>query len=198
MKKIMAYFLQGLLAILPLVITIYLLVWLGTTAESFVGGALKKILPDKMYIPGMGVLVGFVLILLLGILLKLWLFRKIFELLEKIVEKTPVVKSIYNSIKDLTGFFDNKKEKSFNKVVRLNLMDGKIRLIGLVTREDFSKAPNGIADDDSIAVYLPMSYQVGGYMVVVSKSQCTPINNMSVEEAMRFTLTAGVSTEQKK
>jgi len=69
-----------------------------------------------------------------------------------------------------------------------------IRLIGFVTSEDFSGLPQAskAADKSTVGVYLPMSYQIGGYTVYLPKSQVDPLD-MSIEDAMRFTLTAGVS-----
>ena len=78
------------------------------------------------------------------------------------------------------------------KVVSLDL-PGNMRVLGFITRADFSDAPAGIARTDEVAVYLPMSYQIGGYTVFVPKSACTPVE-MSREEAMKFILTAGLKS----
>ena len=72
-------------------------------------------------------------------------------------------------------------------------LPGELRVLGFVTRADFSDAPAGIARPDEVAVYLPMSYQIGGYMVFAPKSACTPVD-MSREEAMKFVLTAGLKS----
>jgi uncharacterized membrane protein len=66
-------------------------------------------------------------------------------------------------------------------------------VLGFVTRADFADAPAGLARADEVAVYLPMSYQVGGYTVFVPKSACTAVD-MSREDAMKFILTAGLKT----
>jgi uncharacterized membrane protein len=77
------------------------------------------------------------------------------------------------------------------------LLDNKdVGLIGFITREDFKDLPKNLGDKDKVAVYLPMSYQVGGFMVIVPKSRIT-IVDMSIEEAMKFALTAGLSTGKK-
>jgi len=197
MKKIGRFFLQGLIAILPIILTIYILYRLSSSAEFALGKLLRLILPDWLYIPGMGVVAGFFVIVGFGLLLNLWLFRKIFRWGEVVLEKIPLVKSLYSSIKDLTGFFDTKKEKSFNKVVKVNLIDNGVSMIGLVTREDFDRLPEGIGGQDTVAVYLPWSYQVGGFTILLPKSKIKPID-MSIEDAMRFCLTAGVSTGKQQ
>jgi uncharacterized membrane protein len=197
MKKIGKLFLQGLIAILPIALTIYILYWLAVSAESMLGGFIKRLIPENWYLPGMGVAAGFVIILSVGILLRLWLFRKLFQWGEEILERLPIVKSLYGSIRDLMSFFDTSKKKDFNKVVMVNIVDENTRLMGLVTREDFSNMPDGISDGDKVAVYLPMSYQMGGFTVLVPKKNIQAID-MSIEEAMRFTLTAAVSTKKEK
>lgn len=196
-KKIGKLFLQGLLAILPVALTIYILYWLAVSAESILGKAIRLVLPEKFYLPGMGVLASFLVILAIGILLKLWLFRKLFQWVEKIIEKLPLIKFFYNSIRDLTSFFDSSKNKDFNKVVMVTLIEDDIKIMGLVTREDFEDLPEKIYKDDKVAVYLPWSYQVGGFTIMVSKSKLEPIE-LSVDQALRFMLTAGVSTEKEK
>ena len=79
MKKIGKLFLQGLIAILPIALTLYLIYWLAATAESVLGQAIRFVFKDY-YRPGLGVLAGFLLTLGVGILLRIWVFRKIFSL----------------------------------------------------------------------------------------------------------------------
>ena len=196
-KKISKLFLQGLMAILPVALTIYVLYWLAVSAESILGKAIRLVLPENFYLPGMGVLASFLVILALGILLKLWLFRKIFQWGEKIIEKVPLVKLLYSSIRDLTSFFDSSKNKEFNKVVMVTLIEDDIKIMGLVTREDFEGLPEKIYKNDKVAVFLPWSYQMGGFTIMVSKSKLEPIE-LSVDQALRFMLTAGVSNENEK
>ena len=196
-KKISKLFIQGLMAILPVVLTIYVLYWLAVSAESILGKAIRLVLPENFYLPGMGVLACFLVILALGILLKLWLFRKIFQWGEKIIEKVPLVKFFYSSIRDLTNLFDSSKNKKFNKVVMVTLIEDDIKIMGLVTREDFGGLPENIYKDDKVAVFLPWSYQMGGLTIMVSKLKLAPIE-LSVDQALRFMLTAGVTTENEK
>jgi len=197
MKKIGTLFLQGLLAILPIALTLYLIYWLATSAESVLGKAIRYVIREEHYIPGMGVLAGFVITLGIGILLRVWVFRKIFSLGEALLQKIPGIKSIYGSIRDLVGFFDASKQKEFDKTVMVAVGDENTRLMGLVTRDDFSDLPGGIGDDQTVAVYLPMSYQLGGFTLMVPKDKITPVD-MKVDQAMQFVLTAGVSAENKE
>ena len=199
MRKIGKLFLQGLMAILPIALTIYILYWFAVTAESLLGGFLRIFIPEKYYVPGMAVFAGFAIILAIGILLRLWLFRELFHWGEKTLAKLPLVKTLYGSIRDLMSFFDTSKKKDFNKVVMVTIAGTDTRLIGLVTREDFENLPSGIDETgtETMAVYLPMSYQMGGFTVFVPKKNVTPVD-MSIEEAMRFALTAAVSVKKEQ
>ena len=196
MKKIAGLFLHGLSAILPVALTLYILYWLAVTAESLLGKAIRFVVTEDYYMPGMGVLVGLLLTIGIGILLRIWLFRTIFGLGENILERIPLVRSLYGSIRDLMGFFDKSQEKKFDTVVMVAIGDAEIELMGLVTRDSFGDLPEGIGDDETVAVYLPMSYQMGGFTVMVPRSRVRNVE-MGVEDALQFVLTAGVSAEKQ-
>ena len=195
MKKIGKLFLQGLIAILPIALTLYVIYWLATTAESVLGQAIRFVI-GGYYRPGMGVLAGFLLVLSIGILLRMWIFRKVLALSEALLQKLPGVKFVYGSVRDLVGFFDASKKKDFDKTVMVSFLDDDTRLMGLVTREVFDDLPKGIGDEKTVAVYLPMSYQLGGFTAMVPRSRIQPID-LTVDQAMKFVLTAGVSAENK-
>ena len=195
MKKIGKLFLQGLIAILPIALTLYLIYWLAATAESVLGQAIRFVFKDY-YRPGLGVLAGFLLTLGVGILLRIWFFRKIFSLGEALLKKIPGIKSIYGSIRDLVGFFDASKQREFDKTVMVSIGNDDTRLMGVLTRENFADLPQGIGEDETVGVYLPMSYQLGGFTVMVPKSRIQPVD-MTVDQAMQFVLTAGVSAEKR-
>ena len=197
MKKYGTLFLQGLIAILPITLTVYLVYWLAASAESVLGKAMRFVISDNYYVPGLGVLAGVLITLGVGVLLRIWLFRKVFSLGETLLQRIPGIKSLYGSIRDMVGFFDASKQKEFDKTVMVALADENVRLMGLVTREDFGDLPEGIGDEQTVAVYLPMSYQLGGFTVMVPKAKIRPVD-MKVDQAMQFVLTAGVSAENKK
>jgi uncharacterized membrane protein len=196
MKKIAALFLRGLSAILPIALTLYILYWLATSAESLLGGVIKFVITKKYYVPGMGVVVGFLLTIAVGILLHMWLFRKALDLFENIFNRIPLIKSLYNSIRDMMDFFDKSQKKKFDTVVMANIGDPDANLMGLVTRDSFSDLPEGVGDEQTVAVYMPMSYQMGGFTVMIPRSKIRAVD-MNVEDALQFVLTAGVTSEKK-
>ncbi len=188
-------FVTGLLTVLPLVLTVYFTVWLLTVLEKFFGKQVKLLLPDDWYRPGMGLVVAVLLIFAVGTLMHAWVFRRIFRRLELLLLRVPVVRSVYSALRELLGLFGDQKGQAL-RVVMVTLTDGT-RLLGFVTRDDCSDALKGADSRDTVAVYLPMSYQVGGYTVFVPKSALTNID-MAREDAMRFILTAGLKSRPLK
>jgi len=182
-------FLTGLLTVLPIVATIYFTVWVLAVLERFFGKQVMFLIPDEWYRTGMGLVVAIVFVFLVGLLMHGILFRRVFAHAEKVLLEIPLVRSVYAALRDLLGLFAESKEPSL-QVVSLDL-PGNMRVLGFISRADFSDAPAGMARPDEVAVYLPMSYQIGGYTVLVPKSACTPVQ-MSREEAMKFILTAGL------
>jgi uncharacterized membrane protein len=197
MKSIGRIFLTGILTILPILATVYLVVWLFTAVERFLGKQLLFLMPDEYYRAGMGLLAALVVIFLIGLLMRAWLFRQLIRLGESLLLKIPLIKVVYRALKDLFGLFSDDKNSESLQVVSVQLPGTDMRLLGFLTRSDFSDMPKGVGNEDEVAVYLPMSYQVGGYTVLIPRNRITPVP-MSREEAMRFVLTAGLKTEAKQ
>ena len=196
-KSIGTTLITGFITVLPIVLTIYLLYWLVVSSEQIMGTAFRYVLPGVEYFPGLGTIVGLVLVFSIGLLMKAVLVRKLFSFGEEILYHLPIIKTVYRAIRDLFDFFTPKKE-SFDRVVFVKL--GNMEVIGFVTQEDPASLPESFRDRDCLLVYLPMSYMIGGYTLVVPRENVEPCN-MSMEEAMRFALTAGITgsdTEGKK
>ena len=191
-------FLQGLAVMLPIIITAWVLYWLATTAEDSLGGFVKWLFPDLPYWNGLGVALGLLLVFGVGLLMNAWVTRRLIAAAEALLERIPVVKSIYGSIRDLSRFLSPKgANEGFQKVVSVAVAD-QVRIIGFITREDFSGLSDALGNkNDLIAVYLPMSYQIGGYTAYLPRAAVQALD-MSVEDAMRFTLTAGMSGPRTK
>lgn len=188
-------FLRGLLAILPIAITIYLFIWLIGLLESMTAWVTRLLLPDHWYAPVIGVAVGIAIIMFIGWSLQSWVAQRFGEWCEFLVKKTPVVSDIYEAIKDMISYFTGRNGDSSSQVVMVTCArDPEIKLIGIVTREDFEKAPAGIGEPHMISVYLPMSYQIGGYTVYIDKSHCTPID-MKKKDAIKWVLMGGVENK---
>ena len=194
MNSLGRIFLTGVLTVLPVLATVYLLIWLFTTAESFLGKPLRWLIPGDYYRGGMGLLVGIIVIFVVGVLMRAYIVRRVFGFSERILLEIPLIKTIYAALRDFFGMFAGQNDSEALQVVTVTLPGSNLRLMGFVTRDEFSDLPEGIAEPGEVAVYLPMSYQVGGYTVFMPRSQLSPVQ-MSREQAMRFVLTAGLKSK---
>lgn len=193
MKRFSNIFLTGLLTILPIVITLYIVAWLATATESSLGGLIRLALPEEHYRPGLGILAGVSLVFAVGLLARALVVRRLMEWGESLINRVPLVKVIYGSVRDFTKFLSGSKEKSFRQVVMVSLNGMDAELLGFVTREDLGDLSPAGRNGDRVAVYLPMSYQIGGYTLMVPRAWLRP-TSLSVQEGMRFALTAGMIT----
>ncbi len=181
--------LTGFITLLPIILTIYLLYWLGISSEEVMGNALRNILPENSYFPGLGMFTGVTVVFIVGLLMNAYLVRKLFSFGEEVLYRLPLIKSIYRAFRDFFDFFSPNKE-GLGQVVSVTL--NGMELVGFVTQEDQQRLPPSFRDRDSVLVYLPMSYMVGGYTILVPRSELRPLD-MARDEAMRFVLTAGIT-----
>ena len=192
MKFIGRNILAGLLAILPVVLTLYLLYWFAVTAETALGGMIRLFLPETMYWPGMGLVAALLVVFSLGLLMHAYVFRRMFASVERLLYHMPLIKTVYRSIRDFFDYFSPSRQKEFEQVVAVNIGDTGMQVVGFVTQAIPEQLPEDFRGEDSILVYLPLSYMIGGYAVLMPRSAVRPLD-MNMEEAMRFTLTAGVT-----
>jgi len=185
-------FLKGLAVVIPIALTLAILWWMAAGAERLMGSILKFTLPAGWYVPGMGLISGLALVVLVGVLSHVIIFQKLFDLGETIFNRLPLVKTIYTAIKDFIGYFSPDKDSKMSKVVLVQLPGQSFQLLGFVTREQFDDLPFTPAAEDPVAVYMPMSYQIGGYTLFLPRSALTPLD-IPFETAMRLVLTGGVS-----
>lgn len=186
------HILTGLVTILPVVLTLYLLYWLVVSAESVLGDLLRLWLPDGSYRPGMGVAAGLLAAFLVGLLMHAWVVQRLFAQGERLLLRMPVIRSIYPALRDFLNYFSPDSKKQFDQVVAVTLGDTGMEVIGFVTQADPARLPPDFRAPDSVLVYLPLSYMIGGYAVLMPRSALRPLD-MNMEEAMRFTLTAGLT-----
>lgn len=188
MKHLTQYFLRGLLTALPVGLTVYLLYLFLAWMERFAAQLARPLLGEA-YVPGLGLLLGVIGIVLLGFLVSQPFAARLLSLVELPFTNLPVVKNIYASLKDFADFFSPKKPGARQTVVALKPPGQAVELVGLVTRQQVDDLPEGFARGDRVAVYLPMGYMIGGYTVFVPRDWIRTID-MPVEEAMRASLFA--------
>ncbi len=193
MRRIWTTFAAGLATVLPVTITLYLIWWLGTTAETVLGEVLKLVMDESHYRPGMGLVAGFIVVLIAGALVNAYAVRWFIRRGETLLERIPFVKTVYGAIKDVTQFLPGQGERRDSRRVVLWLNDGAY-MIGFVTADQISpKLPQELLAD-RLPVYFPKSYQIGGYTLYVLKSELIE-TSMAAEEAMRLVLIGGVNAE---
>ncbi|MCI5063920.1 MAG: DUF502 domain-containing protein [Algiphilus sp.] len=194
-SNILKTFLSGLAISLPIVVTIAVIVWLFVAAESVMGSALQLVLPQGAYITGMGLVTGLVLIFGVGLATRVLLFQSLVDAFEKLLNRIPLVKTLYGAARDLMDLFSRQgQDAKFSKMVAVAWPGVPLRLFGFITVEDFSRLDIEVAEGE-VAVYLPLSYQIGGYMALIPRQYLEPVD-MSLEEGMRFVVTAGMSRPQ--
>jgi uncharacterized membrane protein len=191
-KGLSRFLITGLLTVLPITVTLAVLVWLVTTLETVLGGVLEWLLPAGVYATGMGFVAALLLVLLVGVVMNTWLAQRLFELFERAFLRVPLINGLYGAIKDMLALFSPDKERRFGSVVAFRLPGTDAKLLGFVTRESTENLPDGLGGPATVAVYLPMSYQIGGYMLLLPRDQLDEVD-MPVPDALRFTLSAGVT-----
>jgi len=184
-------FLRGLGIVLPIALTIYLVVWVARAAETLLKPLALLFMPDAYYIPGSGVLLGIALVYLAGLLVQLFVIRWLVRLGQRMLERTPLVKSIYNALNDFVSYVSRRPSADTSRVVSVRL-ENDMSVIGFITDPNPSQLVAEGDPADRVAVYLPMSYQVGGYTLLLPRDRLRPLN-LKVEDAMRLVLTAGVA-----
>jgi uncharacterized membrane protein len=195
LKDIGRNILTGLITLLPVVLTLYLFYWLMVSTEALLGGLLQTVLPTGLYRPGMGVVAGLGVAFAVGILMRALLVRRLFALSERLFTRLPLIKSVYSALRDLVDFFSPGRKQEFGQVVSVSIGGTGMQLIGFVTQADAERLPGDFKGQELVLVYLPMSYMIGGYAVLVPRGAVRPLE-MGMEEAMRFVLTAGVTGER--
>lgn len=200
MNKHLKIFMTGALILVPLAITVWLIVWIGT-ALGKLGyslmdsvGLVEPIQPEyRIWAGAIGVAVVLVVVYLTGLLGNVWLFKKFFRLIDQLLSAVPGVKTIYESIRDLMKIFGG-QQGSMGRVVLYSPSGSGMKMLGIVTNEDPAGRPEG---DDSVLVYLPLGYMIGGPIVYASPAQLEPVD-MPAETALKLAMTAFVSVKDEE
>lgn len=190
MKRLTGLALRGLGVALPFGLTLYFIYWSISKIEWLMHETLRLIGIGGLYLPGMGVLVFVAILLGLGLVARLLVFQSLLALVEQMLESIPLIKSVYTALRDFMEFLSGETRAS-GEVVSLDVAGH--RMLGIVSDTD---VPDGVRDaedagKDLVGVFLPMSYQLGGYTVYVSRDRLAPMD-MDAESAMRYIMTAGI------
>ncbi|MEH7506285.1 DUF502 domain-containing protein, partial [Priestia megaterium] len=180
-----------LLTIVPIILVIYILVRVFNFLDSILGNVLKPYMKQD-YIPGIGILATLLLITFLGWLSTRFFTGKIINLIDRLLERIPFVKTLYTVIKDTFQSFLGEK-KSFSKVALVTMPGTSMKVIGFVTSEEVEEVIHSLKDH--VAVYVPQTFQVAGFTFLIPKEEIEWLD-IKPEEAMKFVLSGGVSSSK--
>jgi len=191
MKFITRFLVRGIDALLPIGVTLYVIYWLAYYGDKLLGEIIRPVMPESYFWPGVGLFTGLMVVILVGVFASLLPGRWLFNSIEQVCTRIPLVKTVFRATQDFTRFFVTPHARDeFGEVVWVPF--GELHVIGFVTRGPEYGPAEANARDRTVAVYVPFSYQIGGYTVYLPRSKLEP-TGLSVEEAMRMVVTAGVS-----
>ncbi|MEZ0391303.1 MAG: DUF502 domain-containing protein [Pseudobdellovibrionaceae bacterium] len=194
MKAFNKIFFRGLITLLPIAITIYIVYSAVVILENLLGSILRQLLPE--YIPGLGLLLTLVLIFLFGLLLNNFITVRLLHSLEDKLVQVPFIKAIYSPLRDLMNLFDRKGGQEMQSVVLVRLGETGAQALGVVTRDSFRDLPFAASMGDKVAVYFPFSYGLGGYTLLVPRHLITEVN-LPIEKAMSLAITGWVKADDQ-
>jgi|SRR6185437_11992324 len=182
LSRLVGYFLRGVAVLLPVGLTVLMIVG----AINWVDQIIFNVFP-QVVIPGLGLVLVLVAITLIGILFSGFIGKTVFGWLDELMTRTPLVKIIYSSLKDLIDAFVGEKKK-FNEPVLITIDSIGTQMMGFITRKDLEH----FGVKDKVAVYCPWSYALSGHVLIVNLSQITSLN-INATEAMKFIVSGGIT-----
>ncbi len=188
-------FLKGLLTLLPILLTIYLLLWAFNQAERTLASPIQRFAPELSNVPGAGVLIGILIIFAVGLLVNNYVTRRLVSWFERRLETLPVFRSIYSPIRDVTKLFSKEESAGRGQSVVMVQIGNGIEMMGLVTRDAFHDLPAGAIADSTVAVFLPFSYGVGGMTILVPRSSMRE-TQIPAERAMQLAVTGWIKSSK--
>jgi uncharacterized membrane protein len=189
-SKLFQYFLQGLLVLAPLAITLYTVYWVVSTIDSQIPLFTARDENGQVYVRnyGLGFLIVIFVILLIGYLSTYFIRNRMFHLFDSLMTKTPGIRFIYSTVKDFFEAFAGEKKK-FNKPVLANIDDVDVWRVGFITQEE----ANEFGFSEYVAVYIPMSYSIAGNVFLLPRNRVKPITDINATDAMKFAISGGVT-----
>lgn len=190
MNKLISLLLKGMVAVLPIGLTVYLIYWMLATGEALAQPLLLWLIPDQYYFPGLGLIASLIGLIVVGFLVNVYGVRYLVKASQDLFERIPFVKSIYGAFKDMMMVFNHAEKKQMKSVVSIEWNGAQV--IGFITGEQTGQRLFG--EQDLVGVYVPLSYQIGGMTLYLPRERLTELD-IGVEEAMRLALTAGVQSQ---
>jgi len=197
LRNLFQYFLQGLIILAPIGITIWGVLALFTFVDSILPDLIDKIFPNALgtdaqgrpiKIPGLGFILVLFIVIGVGYISSSFIIGKLVVLFDKILERTPGIKIIYSTVKDFFEAFAGNKRK-FNKSVLVSVNQPDIWQVGFITQSDVKQ----FGLEDYVAVYVPQSYAFAGHLYFVKKERVRLLTDVGSADAMKFAISGGVT-----
>ena len=195
MRNLIKYLLQGVLLIAPLGLTLLILVKTFTFLDSLLPKSLV-IYNDLTLgdLPGLGILVLLLILVFSGFMGSTFIAAPIQDYFQKILKKAPLIKLVYEAVKDLLGAFVGNKKKFTNPVLIKENEHSNLNRLGFITQKDLSNL--GI-EEGYTSVYIPHSYAISGMLFIVENKYLKPLD-VSSGDAMKFIISGGVLTKNER
>jgi uncharacterized membrane protein len=189
-SKLLQYFLQGLLVIAPIAVTIYAVYSIVSFVDNQIPIFTARDTDGKVYVRnyGLGFLAVIGGIILLGYLSSFFIKNRVFHLFDSVLKRTPGIRFIYSTTKEFFEAFAGEKKK-FNKPVLANIDDNDVWRVGFITQEEAKE----FGFTEYVAVYIPMSYSIAGNVYLLPRARVRVVTNINATDAMKFAISGGVT-----
>ncbi|MEO7522952.1 MAG: DUF502 domain-containing protein [Ferruginibacter sp.] len=189
-KKLLQYFLQGMLILAPVAVTMYALYFVVSTIDGWLPIFSTTDDQGRVHVQnyGLGFLIIIVVLITIGYFSSFFITGRILSFVDKFLQKTPGIKHIYGTTRDFFEAFAGDKKK-FTQNVLANVDDTDVWRIGFITRDDMSD----FGFNDFVAVYVPMAYSVAGNVYIIPRNRVKLITHYSSTQTMKFAVSGGVT-----
>lgn len=189
--KLLNYFLQGLLVLAPIAITIYAVYSVVSFIDNQLPIFTAKDEDGKVYVRnyGLGFLIVIAFIIFIGYISSFFIKNRVFNLFDGVLKRTPGIRFIYSTTKEFFEAFAGEKKK-FSKPVLANIDDNDVWRVGFITQEE----AKDFGFTEYVAVYIPMSYSIAGNVYLLPRARVKRVTNINATDAMKFAISGGVAS----
>ena len=199
LSKLRKYFFSGLLAFLPLALSVFLFIWVIGFADGLLGKYIDPLMKQHLgfYVPGLGLILGLLCIILIGFIATRYFGRKIQETIEKLFLRLPFFKQVYPAVKEIASFFFSRGKLKFKTVVLFEYPRKGVYSFGFLTSAASLRINSQIKGHGELCnVFLPSAPgPLTGFVMIVPKKDII-FTDITVEEAVRFIMSGGVVNPQ--
>lgn len=197
LRRLFQYFLQGLIILAPIIITIYAVTALFNFIDNILPDVVEGMFPhwigvdaqgNPVKIPGLGFIILILTVIFVGYISSSFIVGRLVDLFDTILERTPGIKIIYSTVKDFFEAFAGNKRK-FDKAVLVSIQDREVWQIGFITQEELQQ----FGLQEYVAVYVPKSYAFAGQLYFLKKDRVKLLTDISSADAMKFAISGGVT-----